>query len=171
MERDLATVLTLSKKHETDGGIVSAWVANSGHCKDWAWRTLKKYMLAQNPAAKIAVLGLAYKEDTHSTKNSPSLLLLSHLLDYSVVVYDPVVSPSHAGISFKAASNALKAVEDADVVCIMTPWGEFKKLLPLELASQMRGRLLIDPYKVIESKAAKNAGLQHVTLGVAPEGI
>lgn len=169
LERDLATVLALSEQHGTDGGIVSAWVANSRHRKDWTWRTLNKLVLAQAPDARIAVLGMAYKEDTHSTKNSPSLALLSHLQNYSVVVYDPVVSSLDAGIPFKAASSAMEAVQDADVVCIMTPWGEFRKLSPSDIVKHMRGRWLIDPYRVVDGKAAQVAGLRHVTLGVAPE--
>ena len=169
LERDLATVLALSEQHGTDGGIVSSWVANSRHRKDWTWQTLNTLVPAQDPGVRIAVLGLAYKEDTHSTKNSPSLSLLSHLQDYSVVVYDPVVSSIDAGIPFKSASNAMEAVQDADVVCIMTPWGEFKKLSSSDLAKRMRGRWLIDPYRVIDGKAARAAGLRHITLGVAPE--
>jgi hypothetical protein len=35
----------------------------------------------------------------------------------------------------------------------------------------MRGRWLIDPYRVIDGKAAQSAGLLYVTLGVAPEKI
>lgn len=169
LERDLATVLALSKQHGIDGGIVSSWVANSRHRKDWTWRTLNKLVLAQDPSARIAVLGLAYKEDTHSTKNSPSLALLSHLREHSVVVYDPVVSSLDTGMPLKAASSAMAAVQDADVVCIMTPWGEFRKLSPSDLVKRMRGRWLIDPYRVIDGKAARVAGLRHVTLGVAPE--
>ena len=47
-----------------------------------------------HPSARIAVLGLAYKENTHSTKNSPALALLSHLDGKMVRVHDPVVPPS-----------------------------------------------------------------------------
>jgi UDPglucose 6-dehydrogenase len=169
LERDLATVLALSERHKTDGGIVSAWVANSRHRKDWTWRTLETLVLARDPGARIAVLGLAYKEDTHSTKNSPSLALLSHLGDRSVVVYDPVVSPRDAEVPFAAASSAMEAVQDADVVCIMTPWNEFKRIAPSQLAARMRGRWLIDPLRVIDRSAALSAGLRHVTLGVATE--
>lgn len=171
LERDLATVLALSQLHETDAGIVAAWVANSRHRKDWAWSVLNELVLAQHPNAKIAVLGLAYKEDTHSTKNSPSLALLAHLGDRSVVVYDPVVSAASAGIAFKAATSAMEAIQDADVVCIMTPWAEFKKLSTTDIAQRMRDRWLIDPYRVIDGKAAKSAGLRYVTLGVAPEEV
>ena len=30
-------------------------------------------------SATVGILGLAYKENTHSTKNSPSLALIAHL--------------------------------------------------------------------------------------------
>ncbi len=169
LERDLATVLALADAHGTDAGIVSAWVANSRHRKDWTWRVLDKLVLGPQPDARIAILGLAYKEDTHSTKNSPSLALLAHLQGRSVVVYDPVVSPADAGISFPAAVTAMEAIQDADAVCIMTPWGEFKSLPPSEIAQRMHGRWLIDPYRVVSDKIAMAAGLRHVTLGVAPE--
>jgi UDPglucose 6-dehydrogenase len=171
LERDLATVLALSQRHKTDAGVVAAWVANSRHRKNWAWSVLNELVLTQHQNAKIAVLGLAYKEDTHSTKNSPSLALLAHLGDRSVVVYDPIVSVASAGIAFKAATSALEAIQDADVVCIMTPWAEFKKLSPSDIAQRMRGRWLIDPYRVIEGKSAKSAGLRYVTLGVAPQEV
>ena len=168
LERDLATVLTLAERHDTDAGIVSAWVANSRHRKDWAWGVLRKRVLAKKSDARVAVLGLAYKEDTHSTKNSPSLLLLSHLDGRNVVVYDPVVSPEQARIPFQAAPTALAAIDGADVICIMTPWAEFKKLPPSDLVKHMRGRWLIDPYRVIDGNAARAVGLRYVTLGVAP---
>ena len=169
LERDLATVLELAKRHKTDAGIVAAWVANSHHRKDWTWRTLYKLVLQSDPGAKIAVLGLAYKEDTHSTKNSASLLLLSHLRGYSVTVYDPVVAAPSTEIPFQAAASALGAVQDADVVCVLTPWAEFNRLLPSALAKCMKGRWLIDPYRVIDAEAARLAGLQHITLGSVSE--
>ena len=34
------------------------------------------------------MLGLAYKENTHSTKNSPSLALITHLTPWQLRVYD-----------------------------------------------------------------------------------
>lgn len=129
---------------------------------------LDRLVLAKHPGARVAVLGLAYKEDTHSTKNSPSLALLSHLRDRSVVVYDPVVTPTDAKIPFQSASSAMDAIKGADVICIMTPWGEFKKLSPPDLVQHMRGRYLIDPYRVVDGEAARAAGLMHVTLGVVP---
>jgi UDPglucose 6-dehydrogenase len=170
LERDLATVFALAEQHGTDAGIVSAWVANSRYRKDWVWRILERSVLERQPDAKIAVLGLAYKEDTRSTKNSASLALLTHLKGRSVVVYDPVVALADAGSSFRSAPSAMNAIEGCDAICVMTPWEEFKKLSPIDMAKSMRGRWLIDPYNVIDGKAAVSAGLRYATIGVALEG-
>jgi UDPglucose 6-dehydrogenase len=169
LERDLATVLALAERHGTDGGIVAAWVANSRHRRDWVWRTLEQCVLSGNPRARIAVLGLAYKENTRSTKNSPALALLERLHGLDVVAYDPVVTAAEAGVACAQATGALEAAQGADALCVMTPWDAFRRLAPAELARRMRGRAVLDPYPVMEPAAARAAGLEYLTLG-APAG-
>src|SRR6202165_2538943 len=68
LERDLATVIRLAGEAGTDAGVVKAWMANSRHRRDWAARIAKSHLLDKNPAAVVAVWGLAYKENTHSIK-------------------------------------------------------------------------------------------------------
>src|SRR5262249_51801195 len=90
LERDLRTVLELAGKNGTDAGIVNAWIANSRHRRDWCWRVLQDRVVKTNPTARIGVLGLAYKEHTHSIKNSPALALLARLRGMDLRVHDPV---------------------------------------------------------------------------------
>lgn len=168
LERDLATVIRLAADHKTDAGVIVAEVANSRHRKDWAWQALKSHGLEQDAAATIAILGLAYKENTHSTKNSPALALLARLRGRKVRVFDPVVPAAAAGIDLVAADSELAAAEGADAVCIMTPWPQFKTIDPKALKSRMRGRVLIDPFRMLDGAAAMAAGLSYATLGVAP---
>lgn len=167
LERDLATVMRLGAAHGTDTGIVKAWVANSQWRKGWAARTLKARVLDASPVARVAVLGLAYKQDTHSTKNSPSLALLAELAGVDVAVHDPVVPAGAAPVPVTAASDPVAAVRGADVLCIMTPWPEYRTLDPAEIAAVMRGRVVIDPYRVLDPDRARAAGLDWITLGVA----
>ena len=166
LERDLATVCTLADRAGTDAGVVRAFIDNSAHRKEWTWRTLRDRVLNNKPDARIGVLGLAYKVDTHSTKGSPALALLAHLTNNHVRVFDPVVPGTAAGPSVFAAGSALEAVEDADVLCVMTPWREFAELALPELARRMRGRVLIDPFAVFDRAAARAAGFEYLTLGV-----
>jgi UDPglucose 6-dehydrogenase len=166
IERDLATVMRLSGQHGTDSGMIRAIVANSRHRKDWALRELNEALLMTTPQARIGVLGLAYKENTHSVKNSAALALIAQLTAWPVRAFDPAVPASAAQHpNLTAASNALEAARDVDALAILTPWPEFRELAPADLARIMRGRLVLDPYRVLDASAAHAAGLDYRTLG------
>jgi UDPglucose 6-dehydrogenase len=167
LERDLRTIIEIGEKKKTDVGVVKAWLANSAHRKDWAWQTLQAHALKANPGAAIAVLGLAYKENTHSIKNSPSLALLEHLRGKTVKVHDPVV-PATVAPWASGASDPLAAAKGADVLVIATPWPQYRELKPAELARAMRGKTVLDPYRVLDGKACIAAGLTYYTLGMPP---
>ncbi len=166
LERDLATVVSLGDSHGTDVGVVRAWQANSRHRCEWALRTLHASVLGNVRDPRLALLGLAYKEDTHSTKNSPALALLAALAPYVMTVFDPVVAPQaewHPRLH--RAADALDACRDADALIIMTPWPEFKELKPRDIAATLRGKIVLDPFVCLDRAACREAGLSHHVLG------
>jgi UDPglucose 6-dehydrogenase len=166
LERDLATVVRLADGIGSDAGVVKAWVTNSKYRKTWAASTIRKVILDGAPDAVIAVWGLAYKENTASVKNSPSLATIAALPEANLVLHDPVVSPSavdHA--KAKGASDALEALRGADALMILTPWPDYKSVAPAAIAAAMRGRVILDPYAVLDGAAARQAGLRYYTLG------
>lgn len=166
LERDLATILRFADQHDTDASVVAAWVANSRHRKGWSAATIRSKVLDQNPKARIAVLGLAYKENTHSTKNSPAIACLRALEGADLTVFDPLVKA--AVVPFcREGSSPLETAEGADVLAILTPWPIFKTLEPAALARVMRGRVIIDPYRCLNGADAAAAGLDYITLGVS----
>ena len=166
LERDLATVIRFADERGTDAGVVRAWLANSRHRRDWALRQLHRRVLSRVREPVIAILGLAYKQDTHSTKNSPSLALLTHLHPFRVRLYDPVVRPTAAEHprATGAASEA-EACEGADALVVMTPWPQFSKLKPADAARRLRGKVVLDPYAVLDERAWRHAGLDYHRLG------
>ena len=167
LERDLATVCNFADQYGTDAGVVRSWISNSHHRRDWAIRVLKQELFPKIKEPVIAVLGLAYKQDTHSTKNSPSLALLANLESYSVRVFDPVVSASSVMHHPRCygASSELDACMGADALAIMTPWPQFGKLDLLEIKKQMRGSLVLDPYAMLDAESSRLASLKNITLG------
>jgi UDPglucose 6-dehydrogenase len=172
LERDLATVVRLADGIGSDAGVVNAWIANSRHRKRWAVDTIRAAVLNGNPHATIAVWGLAYKENTASIKNSPSLATIAALPDVSLVLHDPVVNASAARHDkATAASDPMSALKNADALMILTPWPQYRAIAPAAIAAAMRGRVVLDPYAVIDAVAAKEAGLQLYTLGRAPTEI
>ena len=115
----------------------------------------------------IAVLGLAYKQDTNSVKNSPSIALLECLSPYRVRLFDPVVPVDAAPNPRRyGASSELDACKGADVLVIMTPWPQFGKMDPQNIAACLSGKTLLDPYAVLCASTCRAAGLDYLTLGV-----
>lgn len=167
LERDLATVLRFANEAGSEATVVEAFVRNSRHRRDWALRTLHERLLGRKTDARLGILGLAYKENTHSTKNSPSLALIAALHPWPIRAFDPIV-PANAAAHprVEAAADALSVADGVDAVVIMTPWPEFRALDPAALAKRMKGRLLIDPFKVLDPKACRAAGLDHAVLGM-----
>lgn len=165
LERDLATVIRFAEAHKTDAGVVEAWVSNSKWRKDWPYRTYRdliRPMLGDNP--RLAVLGLAYKENTHSLKNAPSLVLLENLGDAVITAYDPVLKADVLA-DLNHCESVLEACRDADVLFLTTPWPEFRELDAARLAEVMRGRAVVDPYGLLDSAAMREAGFAHFVLG------
>ena len=166
LERDLETVCRLADANGTDAGVVRAWTANSAHRRDWALTQIHERVVPWIEEPVLAVLGLAYKENTASTKNSPALALLTALAPFVVRAYDPVVMPQpefHPRLV--AAPSALEACTGADAVVLMTPWPEFRELRPDTIAARLRRRTVIDPHRLLDGPACRAAGLDHVTLG------
>ena len=165
LERDLATVLSYAQKYQTDGGVVSAWLNNSKHRKDWAWMTLNDLVLKKQLHPKIAVLGLTYKENTHSLKNSPSITLLDRLQDQTITAFDPVAEADAVNQKIVRTGSALVATEQADVLLVMTPWPEFRSITAHDLEKSMTGRIVIDPYRVLDGTELVEKGFIYATLG------
>jgi len=161
LERDLATVVRMAGESGTDAGVVKAWIANSRHRRDWAARTIRRLVLEKDPAAVIAVWGLAYKENTHSVKNSPSLATIGQLGDAKLRLHDPVVKID----KHELFAKPLEAAQGADALMILTPWPEYRAIAPGAIRRAMRGATVLDPYAILDRVRATRAGLEVHTLG------
>jgi UDPglucose 6-dehydrogenase len=167
LERDLRTVITLAQTQHMGARLIQSFLDHSAHRKNWTFTILADVLLARNPSAKIAVLGLAYKENTHSTKNSPALMLLERLRGCAVSVHDPVVSARLVPWAVGAA-DPMEAVTGANALVIATPWPHYRVLKPAALKRAMAGRLILDPYRVLDGRACVAAGFSYYALGMTP---
>jgi UDPglucose 6-dehydrogenase len=166
LERDLVTVQSLANRHGTEAGIISAWQHNSVYAKAWALRTLKREVLAKLPSAQIAVWGLAYKQDTHSIKNSAAIELVQALPACNLQGYDPQAHVDLGAFpNLQVHSSAEATLPGADALVIMTPWMEFSQSSPLKVRSALKGSIVIDPYGMLDADACAAAGLRHFQIG------
>jgi len=166
LERDLVTVQSLAARHGTEAGIVTAWQRNSRHRRDWAIRQIERAFPSKEHQAVLAVWGFAYKVDTHSTKNSPSIELMRALRRHRIRAHDPAaqidaVEFPHVTIF----SSPLAAAEGADALLVMTPWSSYASLPVKELRKVLRGRIIIDPYAILDEAQCRDVGFEYQRLG------
>lgn len=165
LERDLATVSGLSRRNNTESGTVDAWRVNSQWRKGWLMRRLEEAMSTLPDDPRIAVLGLAYKENTDSIKNSPAIALLERLQGRRVRVHDPVVQPENAPSWVDMRGSPLQACDRADVLVIATPWPEYRDLDLGQIGVAMSGKRLIDPYGIFAGQDPTRRGFVWDRLG------
>ena len=166
LERDLVTVRHLAAENGAEAGIIEAWLLDSRYRRDWALRKVHELVLSQRVDATLAIWGLAYKPNTHSTKNSPALGLIEALPQVAKVGYDPQVTLDSAAFPrLQRAGSALDACRRADALVVMTPWDEFGKVEPAQIKRAMSGRVLIDPFGGLDHAACLEAGFSYHRLG------
>jgi UDPglucose 6-dehydrogenase len=166
LERDVATLRSLAAERGTEAGVAESWRRSSDRAKTWALRAIKRELLGQKAKARIAVWGLAYKEDTHSVRNSAAIEFIQDLKECEMHAYDPAARMDVSAYpNLKIHATALDALSDSDALAVMTPWAEFASVAPAEIRARMRGDLVIDPYGMLQRRAATAAGLRHLVLG------
>ena len=167
LDRDLATVSALAHAHGTEAGVVEAWRINSAHRRQWALALLHQEVLSRCEHPRIAVWGLAYKPHTASTTDSPAVDLLRSLHPFDVRVYDPCATLNgEAGAgALRQVPSALEACAGADALAIMTPWPEFSRVPADVLRTAMRGRVIIDPFGVLDAASCNERGFRYARLG------
>jgi UDPglucose 6-dehydrogenase len=167
LERDLVTVQRLAAENGSDAGVVTAWQRNSVYRRDWVLRRLFRLgLLERSSETPLAVWGLAYKQDTHSTKNSPSLALLRSLSDYDWRAYDPAAAIAPAEFPrVRVCASALDAVHGTAALVVMTPWKEFAGVPLNRVTAAMRGRHVLDPYGILDGSRCRELGMEYARLG------
>lgn len=174
LERDLNTIIQIGSQHSTDTGTVQAWIKNSQYRRDWVIRSIQKLIhknKLSNPC--ICILGLAYKPNTHSIKNSPAIALIRQLqnFDVSMHVHDPAVEEIMDKDKIQKFTHINDALHHADITIIMTPWDDYQQITASTLQNELRKKIIIDPFQVFKliSKELIQAGFQYHTLGQKPQ--
>jgi UDPglucose 6-dehydrogenase len=172
LERDLVTITGLAHGSEVDAGMVDAWMHNSLHRRDWLTRTLQHAFQkrgVQAAASTVAIWGLAYKENTDSTKNSPSLGFISRIPESRKQAYDPAVKlPADSYPRFEQCVSAVESCRGADALVIPTPWPEFRQADVNAVRQAMKGRIILDPFGMLNGEAAAAVGFDYYRLGMPP---
>ena len=118
----------------------------------------------------MAVLGLTFKPETDDMRDSPSLPIVSRLVEDGAVVqaFDPEGMEQARPLlpeGVRYCRNAMDAVAGADALVVVTEWNEFRALSPDSLKAAMRGNVVVDLRNIYDPEAMTAAGFAYHGIG------
>ncbi len=130
-----------------------------------------KMMLGSLEGKKIAVLGLAFKPDTDDMRDAPSRTVIPKLIEHGAIIqaYDPVsmenakILMSSQGIHF--CESALDAVQDADLLLLLTEWNEFREMDLAAVKERMKSHNILDGRNIFDPLFVKELGFAYHGVG------
>ena len=118
---------------------------------------------------RIGILGLTFKPNTDDMRDAPSIPLIEGLQRRAPMWLRSTRwggnRPSRCSQGVEFASSAEGTADGADALVIVTEWDEFRALDLNDLASRMRGKLLIDLRNIYHRGEAEEAGLIYHGIG------
>jgi UDPglucose 6-dehydrogenase len=121
---------------------------------------------------RFALWGLAFKPNTDDMREAPSRVVIQALAERgaSITAYDPVAMPEarhiYAGdASVAFAESAMKAVEGADALVIMTEWKAFRSPDFDDLKRALRSPVIFDGRNLYEPAVVRAHGLEYHAIG------
>lgn len=152
LERDLYNIISLQNKHKLNSNVNENLRKYSLQRRNWIEDTFKK-ISKQKKIKKIAMLGLAYKENTNSIKNSVALSFINKYKNIQFSSFDPRVKELPGNIKNVSISHSVyDALLNSDIAIIGTPWEDFRKIDSKIIYSLSKFKIVIDPYSILNTK-------------------
>ncbi|HEX3050596.1 MAG TPA: UDP-glucose/GDP-mannose dehydrogenase family protein [Aggregatilineaceae bacterium] len=117
----------------------------------------------------VALLGLAFKQNTDDMRDAPSVSIADYLNQHGAIVrgYDPVAMDVAKRMMpyVDMCGNAYDLVKDVDAVIVLTPWNEFMQLDMTQIKNSMRNPVMIDGRNLYDPNLMRSLGFAYRGVG------
>jgi len=118
----------------------------------------------------IAMLGLAFKQNTDDVRDSPAITIINELLKEGAIIkaYDPQAMGNARrifGNKILYCKDEYEAANNSDILVIVTDWNQFRGLDLQRIKQIMKGPILADLRNVLDPVAVKENGFLYEGVG------
>lgn len=166
LPKDVKALVDMGKTSGLDTGFLE----EVGQINETARTNFLSKIFSYLKKGKIAVWGLAFKPNTDDIRFAPSLYILQAFLDKNlkVSVYDPAAKNNiklQFGNLLHYAEGPYEALTNADALCILTEWNEFKQIDLKKVKSKLKNPLIFDGRNIYDPKTLKKLGFTYFGIG------
>ncbi len=167
--KDTLALLKTAQDHEAPQRIVEAVVAVNDQRKRAMGRKVIQAMGGDVRGKTVAILGLAFKQNTDDMRDSPAIAIVQALVDAGAAVkaYDPEAMeqarPLLPPITY--AQGAYQAMEGADALVVVTPWDAFRALDLKRARALLSSPVLVDLRNIYDRQAVEAEGFSYTAVG------
>ncbi|HBC71399.1 MAG TPA: UDP-glucose 6-dehydrogenase, partial [Coxiellaceae bacterium] len=171
--KDVSALVWMAREYGIESPLFNAVENINLRQKHLVFNRVKKYF-GDLEDKVIALWGLAFKPNTDDMREAPSRVLLESLwrVGAKVQAYDPIAMPEAEKIYGNRDHNALKlcktaesALENADVLIIVTEWDEFRHPDFAVIKSKLRQPIIFDGRNLFDPKVMKDLGIEYYCIG------
>jgi len=118
----------------------------------------------------VAILGLAYKPQSHVIEDSQAIRMAKAFLEHGarVLAYDPLAG-EYANLELGGRvlimDNPCDCLRDADVVLVTTPDPEFKALTARDFRQEGRPVLVVDFWRLLSAQLSGADNIEYMPYG------
>ncbi|MCL5966448.1 MAG: UDP-glucose/GDP-mannose dehydrogenase family protein [Deltaproteobacteria bacterium] len=134
------------------------------------FRKVEEHFRGKLAGLRAAIWGLAFKPNTDDVREAPVFYILDRLLESkaSVVVFDPEAMENvkaRYGDRIACAESSYGALQDADVLIVVTEWNEFRKPDFGLMKRLMRQPVIFDGRNIYDPKKMRERGFRYHSIG------
>lgn len=169
--KDVKALIHTAQENGYSMQLLEAVESINSYQKEVLYNKLYKQFNGELKGITICVWGLTFKPNTDDMREAPSLVLINKLLDRDVKVrvYDPIVKSLNIENdninNLYFANDAYDAAKDADAICLVTEWQEFRLPNWEFIRQNMHTPLVIDGRNIYDKKELINLGFKYLGIG------
>lgn len=149
LERDLSSLKKVLNKYNINSDFVNSIIKNSKISKNWITEVFLK-LHKKFKIKKVSLIGLSYKKNNSSIKNSPSINFLKTIrkLNIKVDLYDDLINKYDG----KDISDIQNVIKNPDVVIFARDFKNSDLIIKKFFIKKTKLKFCIDPFNLVKDE-------------------
>ena len=166
--KDTRALIAAAEKKNVDAVLLQATLRANENRFDHIVARVEELLEGGLRGAVVAQWGLAFKAGTDDLRESPALQIAQRLLakGAKLQVFDPLVDEIKE-TEMLICRSALEALNEADVLLVVTEWPEFAEVSPEKVVDLMEQPRIVDARGLLDREGYIAAGAEIVSVGIS----